>query len=208
MKKILLSIALAASCAFAVSAPKTHDGFFLNGTGGFGYGSFLNKFETNGVQMKSKGVQFETGIKIGGAIFPNFILHGTIDINSIFDDIRISNKSGDESTLTLGDDKSFSSIFLGAGITYYIPGAINAYFSASAGISDYTEICIMGEIVTKYDPNFSFNLSVGKEWWVNNELGVGVALSYNHYSAKSTIFDYEGKVSFNSISLVTSFTFN
>lgn len=208
MKKFLLSIALAVSCAPATSAPKTHDGFFLSGTFGFGYGNFLNEFQANGVKMESKGTQIETGLKIGGAIIQNFILHGTIDINGIFDDISFSDKSGNESTLTIGNNKSFRSIFLGAGITYYIPGAANVFFSASAGISDYTEICIMGEIVTNYDPNFSFNLSAGKEWWVNNELGIGVALSFNHYSAKSKIFDYEGKVSFNSISAVATFTFN
>ena len=208
MRKIILSIVFAAVSVFAVSAPKTHDGFFLSGSIGFGYGNFLNEFQANGVKMESKGSQIETGFKIGGAIIQNFILHATLDVSTIFSDIKFSNKEGSSETLPINDNNGFKALAFGIGVTYYIPGETNIFFIASAGISDYTEFCFFGKIITSYDPEFSFNLSVGKEWWVNNEFGIGAALSYNHSSAKSKFFNYEGKVSFNSISAVATFTFN
>ena len=87
-----MSIALAAVCAFAVSAPKTHDGFFLNGTAGFGYGNYLNEFKNNGVKLESKGFQITSGLKIGGAIIPNLILHATLKANSIIAECRRERK--------------------------------------------------------------------------------------------------------------------
>ena len=66
MKKILLSIALAAICAFAASAPKTHDGFFLNATMGAGYSSFEDKIEGGLGKITCDGGAFEASFKLGG----------------------------------------------------------------------------------------------------------------------------------------------
>lgn len=207
MKKIFLCLVLAIGFAFAKSAPKTHDGFFLSGIAGFGYGNFTNEFSANGVKMESKGLQLETGFKIGAAIIPNLILHGTIDANAVLTDIDFSNKDGDKSTLDIGS-QSFRVLIYGVGITYYIPGGLNMFVSASLGLAEFTDLCVFGKIISDYDSDLSFNITAGKEWWVNNELGVGVALSFNHSSAKSKLFDYEGKASFNSLSVVATVTFN
>ena len=205
MKKIILLTILIACSVFAKSAPKTHDGFFLNGTAGFGYGNYLNEFNNEGVKMESKGPQIETGFKIGGAIIPNLILHANINVNTILSSIKASNKNGDEAQTS---SNSFKVILFGAGVTYYLPSELNIFLSASAGIADYTEICALGESVSSHDDEFSFNLSAGKEWWINNEFGIGIALSYNHTSAKSEFLKVKGEASSNSISVVATFTFN
>lgn len=207
MKKILLSIALAAISAFAVSAPKTHDGFFLNGTLGLGYGNYVNEFKNEGVKIESKGAQATSGFKIGGAIIPNLILHATISANSIVTDIKATNNEGERATIPL-ENQAYKIAILGAGITYYLPSDLNIYLSASAGVAAYSEFCFFGNIISNHESNFSMNLSAGKEWWVNNELGVGVALSYNYSSAKTEFFEYKGKASFHSFSVVASLTFN
>jgi hypothetical protein len=207
MKKILLTIALAAISAFATSAPKTHDGFFLNTTIGLGYGNYLNEFKTEGVKIESKGAKLESGFKLGAAIVPNLILHAAINLNSIITDIKASNNRGQNTTIPL-ENEAYKVLIFGAGITYYIPHESNIYFSATAGLAEYSEFCFLGSVISEHEANFSFNLSVGKEWWVNNELGVGVALSYNHSSAKTTFTSYKGEASFNSFSVVASLTFN
>ncbi len=207
MKKILLSIALAAVCAFAVSAPKTHDGFFLNGTAGFGYGNYLNEFKTDGVKLESKGFQITSGLKIGGAIIPNLILHATLKANSIIADISVSNNAGESVNIPLNNE-AYKVVLFGAGVTYYLPSELNIFLSASAGIASYTEFCTLGESISKHDEGFSFNLSVGKEWWVNDELGLGVAFSFNHSSTNSDFLNYKGDVSFNSLSIEATLTFN
>ncbi|SHK75325.1 hypothetical protein [Fibrobacter sp. UWB12] len=207
MRKIVLLIAIAASCIFAASAPKTHDGFFLNGIAGLGYGNYVNEIKTEGVKIESKGAKLESGFKIGGAIVPNVILHATINLSSIVTDIKASNSEGETSTLPLKNE-AYKVLVFGAGITYYIPHESNIYFSATAGLADYSEFCASGRVVTEHHANFSFNLSVGKEWWVNNELGIGVALSYNHSSADTKLVGYKGEATFNSFAVVASFTFN
>ena len=80
--------------------------------------------------------------------------------------------------------------------------------NSNIDFSNYNNPEFAKKIISDYDSDLSFNISAGKEWWVNNELGVGVALSFNHSSAKSKLFDYEGKASFNSLSVVATVTFN
>lgn len=208
MKKFLLFFILTTSIAFAKSAPKTHDGFFINGTLGSGYGNYLDEFKNEGVKIKSEGAQLETGFKIGAAVIQNLILHGTINVTAFLSDLQASNKYGEEASLVLDDDDFLETIFLGGGITYYIPGESNIYISASAGMTRFTELCILGKKITEHDINFGFNVSIGKEWWINNELGIGAALSYKQSSTNTKFLDYKGETSFRSISLVASITFN
>jgi hypothetical protein len=207
MRKILSLIFITACCVFATSAPKTHDGFFLNGTIGLGYGSYLNEFKTEGVKIESKGAKAESGFKIGAAIIPNLILHGTINVNSIVADIKATNNEGENKRIPLKNE-AYKVLIFGAGITYYIPHESNIYFSATAGLAEYSEFCLLGKVISEHDANFSFNLSVGKEWWVNNEFGIGVAFSYNHSSANTKFNEYQGDATFNSFAVVASFTFN
>ena len=72
----------------------------------------------------------------------------------------------------------------------------------------FTELCLLGKKITEHDINFGFNVSIGKEWWINNELGIGAALSYKQSSTNTKFLDYKGETSFRSISLVASITFN
>ena len=208
MKKILLLTLLVASVAFAKSAPRTHDGLFINGSLGLGYGNYLDEYKNDGLKLQSEGVQIEGGFKIGFAIIPNLILHGTISLNAFASEIKVTNKDGEQTSLVLEDDELLETVLLGGGLTYYIPGESNIYLSASLGLAKFTEFAFIGIKISEHDPALGFNLSVGKEWWVNNELGVGVALSYKQASTKSKLGNYKGDSSFRTISAVASVTFN
>lgn len=211
MKKILFVLLFATSCIFA-SAPKTHDGFFLNGILGLGYGNYLEEYKNDGIKLQAEGNQIEFGVKVGGAIIQNFILHGTIDITSFVNGLEA--KQNDEETIDniLAQDNYVQTAFLGGGATYYLPGEYNFYLSASLGMVVYTEyqVNILGRTkkISSHDSSVGFIVSAGKEWWVGNELGIGVAVAYKQSSTKSTFFDYKGDTSFKAVSLAFSLTFN
>jgi outer membrane protein W len=204
MKKILLSIAIAAISAFATSAPKTHDGFFMNITAGIGYGSFSDDL-SNGNSIEASGLQTEGDFKIGGTIFPNLILHATFQLNVIHSEFDC--KSEDEHYKINHD--GFNTFLFGAGLTYYFPNEQNIFVSASAGITDYS--VTFGQFslpILDLDAGFGFVLSVGKEWWVGNEWGIGIAASFTHTSAKGEYADVKNDASTNNFSFKASFTFN
>ena len=207
MKKILLSIALAAVSAFAVSAPRTHDGFFLNATMGFGYSNFSDELEKGLATVECKGFSYEGTFKIGGAVVQNVILHATIGLDVLFADLKGKEKGYGE-TASLSHD-GFNIFMLGGGLTYYFPGATNAYISASVGATDFS-ITVKGHDydILDIDSGLGFNITIGKEWWMNNELGLGVAFSFNHNSSDGKYRNVKYEASTNTFALVATLTFN
>ena len=207
MKKILLSIALAAICAFATSAPKTHDGFFLNATMGLGYSSFKEDVAKGMATLECKGLAYEGTFKLGGAVTQNFILHATVSLNVLFPDLE-GKERGYAETQKIPHD-GFNMFMLGAGFTYFFPVEENIYMSASVGMTDVS-ITFNGNDydLTDLDTGIGFNITVGKEWWMNSELGFGIALSYTHNSADGNVKRYKVEASSNTIAFVASLTFN
>lgn len=205
MKKILLIFAIAASYAFAISAPRTHDGFFLNATMGLGFSSFTEEVSGANAKLTCEGIAYETNLKIGGAVVQNFILHATFGIDILFSDLKASSRY---ESATLKHD-GFNIIMIGAGFTYYFLPQDNFYASASIGATDYS-ITIGGNdfSFTDLDAGLGFNITLGKEWWMNNELGLGIAFSYTHNSANGKARDYKIEASNNTFALVASLTFN
>ena len=205
MKKILLSIALAAICAFAASAPKTHDGFFLNATMGAGYSSFEDKIEGGLGKITCDGGAFEASFKLGGTIYPNLILHFTFIGNAIYSDLEF--KAGrDEESL---EHDGFNMLMLGGGLTYYVVPEQNIYASASFGVTDISiSLNSNSYNFDNLDAGFGFNITVGKEWWLNDENALGVAFSFSHHPAHGNHHGEKNEASSNSFSIVASYTFN
>lgn len=204
MKKILLAIVAAASVVFA--APRTHDGFFLNLSLGLGYYGF--EYEGNAgnmsVGMEYGGMGAEFDVKLGGRVAANTLLHATI--------LAVSN--GGEVDMSAGYNGRFETVpvaadiaanLIGVGVTYYM--AANMYMTATIGMSkfslDYDDSNRKSEGAT--DSGFGFQLGIGREWWVSDEWGVGVSLSYVHASAEDGPY---GEISSNSVSVMFSATFN
>lgn len=67
---------------------------------------------------------------------------------------------------------------IGGGLTYYFPE--NFFASASVGASDISVSINGTDYVSTLDAGFAFNLSVGKEWWVGNQIGIGIEFAYTH----------------------------
>jgi len=206
MKKLLVFAAMMVSLAFAKSEPFTHDGFYFSITSGLGYGS-INQDVGNGLAtIESKGVQAETSFKIGAAIVHGLIIHATFAMNQLYSDLVATSKYGDEESLS---HDGFNIFLFGGGATFYIPGNTNIFLSASAGASDYS--ISLGNKSADYlnlDPGFGFTAMIGKEWWIHEELGLGIAFSYTHTSAEGTYRRQHNDASTNMFTLSASFTFN
>lgn len=212
MKKFLFVLLFATSCIFAASAPKTHDGFFLNGILGLGYGNYIENYKNDGIKLKAEGSQVEFGIKVGGAVIQNLILHGFIETTTFTEGLEVQTNDQQKIDNILAEDNYVQTLFLGGGTTYYLPGENNIYLSASLGAVFYTEyqVNFLGKTkkISTHEPSVGFILSIGKEWWVGNELGLGVAATYKQSSTKSELFDFEGDTSFKAVSIAVSLTFN
>lgn len=204
MKKVLLFITIAASCVFARSASKTHDGFFLNLSLGMGFQSI--DFVVDDYQedpSKASGSATDLDIKIGGRIMNNLLLHATLAGNTLTTSVNISD---DEEIKTTPNMSLF-----GIGATYYFPE--NFLATASFGVAQFHA----NENVTTFyasvasragndiNTGLGFQIGGGKEWWIANEWGIGATASilYGFASNKS-----DANESSFAISLRLSVTYN
>ena len=100
-------------------------------------------------------------------------------------------------------------LMLGGGLTYYVVPEQNIYASASFGITDISiSLNSNSYNFDNLDAGFGFNISVGKEWWMNDENALGVAFSFSHHSADGNYRGEKNEASSNSFSIVASYTFN
>ena len=166
---------------------RTHDGFFLRLAPGIGTASA--KIEEQGSTFEFSDGVSEGDVAVGGLIGRNLLLHGTL-----FGWIM----SGPKAELSLSGVGSGSvdvsgSVYLsavGGGLTYYVMPA-NLYFTGSIG---------MGRMVSELEDPFrgetenglAFTLGLGKEWWVGDAWGLGVAGAFNYFSADDRNFVSDG----------------
>lgn len=206
MKKLFALIAFAASLSFAVSAPFTHDGFFFSVTSGLGYGTFNDDIDNGYAQIESNGLQAEASIKIGGAIVNGLIIHATFAMNQLYSDLEATSKTGRDDRLS---HDGFDILLMGGGATFYIPGGSNVFLGASAGVTTYS--VTFGNQSADFlnlDSGFGVIATIGKEWWIHEELGLGIAFSYTYTSAEGEYKSEQNEATTNMFSLSVTFTFN
>lgn len=151
-----------------------HDGFFLRMiTGPGGLGAAVATEGQDDISFGGGGEMFE--LSIGAAVTENLILHA--------DFLGAGTRSLDGQTerdveLNLGDHE-LTMGGLGGGVTYYwMPH--NVYLSGSvmamaAELTDKTGAKDRAALSVDYGA--LARLVVGKEWWVSDNWGLGVALS-------------------------------
>lgn len=144
----------------------THDGFFIRLAPGVGYS--IATAEIGGVEYTYRGGGPVSQIAIGGAIFENFILHFTALFASIVDpELEVKGVVQNvDSRLEYGG--------AAAGITYYFM-PINFYVSGSLGVAALNRRDSEDEAKLDIDPGFVIDFTFGKEWWVSDNWGLGVA---------------------------------
>jgi len=180
-----------------------HDpGFFIRLTTGFGYARTLTEV-LNDDLMEFSGLSSAARIQIGGAVSENLIIYGEfgaiIQVDPSWELLGQSVENGPDVKVTVSD--------FGAGITYYIMPA-NVYFSLSllgSGVS-----LEVGEAEFESDIGFGINVMIGKEWWVGDDWGLGVA-GFGYYSAmddKEKFLGYTHSISNISFGILFTVTYN
>ena len=183
---IMLGALIAATTASA--GPRDHvDGFFLRLSTGFGAGntsiSNLGMMTPDGQpvdKFEFSGAATDINIAIGGIIAPNLALHGTLfgwiasDPDFKIDGAKIEKLSGD--IMATG---------FGVGLTYYFMPA-NIYLSASGGPGSFEIDGRLRELGTdlngETDTGVFLDFTIGKEWWVGDKWGLGVAGGLQYHS--------------------------
>ena len=198
---------------------KTHDGFFLNMSFGFGLsGSFTDSPPAGGGE-DNKFESSSTGIlnfKIGGSITPNWALHlnlGGISEGSAGTDLdgtakyAVSSRAIGATYYFISDNPYLSNLYISPEYRFAVNGATE--FTSTDGL--------FAEEITYKGSGFGF--SIGKEWWLSPNWGLGAALFYHSDSLdgekrrynKSILIikeDYEGSASVNHFGIQFSATYN
>ncbi|GEJ56826.1 outer membrane beta-barrel protein [Anaeromyxobacter diazotrophicus] len=170
LSKALVALALALGAAGAqaqVQSPTSHrhDGFYLRLDLGLGY--MHQKEPQTGGDLEISGAAGEFGVAVGGALQDNLILAGHLFGMSISDP-KVS-VGGVQQASSLS---SSTLVGIGPQLTYYFMPA-NVYVSGTLAL---TRLSTRNSGV---DGNSEWGgglqLAVGKEWWVSDDWGLGVA---------------------------------
>lgn len=195
---LLIVCCLIASTVFANE--QTHDGFFLRLAPGIGQAkTTVTDNVLPEAELDDTGGMFS--FMIGGAVRENMILHFEATGVSLADP---SMKFGsDKGTL----DGDLTTTLAGVGMTYYFMPA-NAYISATIGAArtELKDNTLQGTF--KSDSGIGGSLMVGKEWWVSNEWGLGVAGQMLYANCDGGDITDSGDVKTIAYGLLFSATFN
>ncbi len=150
----------AQSISPAQSADSTihrHLGFFFRVDLGAGY---MNSAITVGTtDISRSGAAGALGIAVGGAVMENFIVGLKLWGNA-------------EPDLNSHSGAAMYLIGVGPELTYYFM-PVNLYVSAAAGFSRLGFSNVLSDVTLK--DGFGARVAVGKEWWLSDHFGLGVA---------------------------------
>jgi hypothetical protein len=150
-----------------------HDGFMFRLVANAGYGSTLAEDNLvsgpeSRARLQFRGYSLSGSMALGGRVAENLVLHGNAFVTS---GNRVLNRG------------------LGVGLTYYFMPA-NVYASASvavAGIAVQQEG--MSVPLESGMPGPAGELLVGREWWVGDNWGIGIAAQVLYTNAGGKYFD-------------------
>lgn len=171
--QLLILTLILLTAATALAGPRDHqDGFFLRLSAGAG--SAKTSLDGYLDKVKISGPAGDMNIAIGGIVTPNLALHGTLfgwsasDPELTVNGINLGEMNAD---VTAGG--------LGGGLTYYFM-PVNLYLSGSVGVGSM-ELDVAGPDGETQSGLF-MDLTVGKEWWVGDKWGLGVAGGMEYHS--------------------------
>lgn len=171
MATVLLVSLLGSSAVMA--SPRAHDGglFLRLSAGG---GSATSTLESGSGKAEFSGSAGDLNFAIGGIVSPNLALHGTLFGWLMSDpDLSITGLGSGQ----VNADVDLTAI--GGGFTYFFMPS-NIYLSASLGIGKLS--IDAGSLVGETDNGMVMDVTLGKEWWVGDSWGLGVAGGFNYHS--------------------------
>lgn len=175
MRKLLLAaglLALSTGVARAGPAPRMHDGLFLQVDGGFGVFST----EADDIDAKLDGGAGQFSFALGGSVTENLVIAGQLWLTTA------SEPDSDVGGLQGSFDGSVNLVGVGPNITYYFM-PINVFLSATPSITRVT-IDGAGDADGSTEAGFGLRLAVGKEWFLGENVGLGLNAQYAFASNK------------------------
>jgi hypothetical protein len=164
---VSLALALFSTSAEAGN-PREHDRFFLRLSMGGAHAE--TELEAGGDEGELSGPSADFNFAVGGVIAKNLAIHGTFFSWYVDDPDAEFSVGGIEAEGEI--DGSLDMFAYGGGLTYYFM-PVNIYLSASVGAATLTLDTDEGEVES--DTGIAGDLTLGKEWWVGNSWGLGVA---------------------------------
>ena len=174
---VVLGMLALAGPANAGGQPREHDGFFMRLS--LGGGSGKATIEEAGNRAEFKGGAGDMNLAFGGMVSKNLALHGTMwgwgvqDPDANITIVTIGSGSG-----SLNGDLAMSAI--GPGLTYYLMPS-NVYLSGSVGFGSLSG---SKDLEGNSETGFALDTTIGKEWWVGDNWGLGFAGDFTYLSAK------------------------
>lgn len=151
-------------CGKACAESYVHDGFFLRVAPGFGWNTTSSEFGSNEIELS--GVSGLFNFAIGGSVAQDLILH--MDVSGVrTSDPKVEINGSEQAA----DVSSSSTSLLAIGLTYYFSS--NMYVTGAAGVAKSKNES--GGIEGETDTGYGLNVMIGKEWWVSDNWGLGLA---------------------------------
>ncbi|MGA1795610.1 MAG: hypothetical protein ACMUIL_07100 [bacterium] len=176
---------------------REHKGFYLRMQLGIADTKSKGTGYSDGTEMEVSGNGSAFRLDIGGAIKENLIIFGTLGGISISDpDIELNGVkySTFDTTSRISD--------FGIGITYYFMPT-NVYIGGSLNLAKDT--IEFNSYEGTSDTGYGLYLNMGKEWWVSDNWGLGLAI-FGYFGRVPD--EDEGKIKNISYGLLFSATFN
>jgi hypothetical protein len=176
-----------------------HDGFYLRLHLGAGY-THLSGADGFGSTVTASGGSGSFGLAIGGAVAPNFIVFGTIFGVGSSPTVKVG---GVDAGLS---NSSAVLAGIGAGAAYYFE-PVNVYLSGALAFTSVEIDDANSNPIYQTRDGIGVQLMVGKEWWISQNWGVGVAGEFIGASMKDKN-DSSVTWSADAFSILLSATYN
>ena len=175
--RLIFALVGAVAATSAQAQVHAHDGFFLRLDLGGGY--LEHSSPTNSVlgDMKVSGGAGSFGVAVGGAVAENLILAGHL-YSSAISNPSISYSSGASGNTS---DTTMSMVGIGPELTYYFM-PVNLYVSGTLAATRLHS-STNGQDGDS-DWGVGMRLALGKEWWVSDNWGLGLAGLFSWSSNK------------------------
>jgi hypothetical protein len=146
-----------------------HDGFYLSlGLGAIG-GTIDNTYQSQ--TMTFGGIGADLDVKIGFAIAPNTIFFGTLTSKAVSGPTLTMGSQ----TITASNEYAIGERLIGVGLMKYTES--NVFFSGAVGSGNFSTLH-NNNITASSSKGLSFQLKVGKEWWISDNWAIGFNVNY------------------------------
>jgi len=161
---LLAAVLLATGCATAHQT--AHTGFHFQGD--IGIGGSRSSASQGGNDFKISGTGGQGSVALGGAVAPNLIIGGQVWGSTNTDpSIEVNGQSAQTAS-----NASTALYGIGPMVKYYFM-PINFFLAATPSFAKLESSSDTGEGETKWGP--AIRLAAGKEWYVSQHWGLGVA---------------------------------